>query len=431
MPAETSVVNLEQRSFLFLQGPNTPFFPRLADRLQSAGHRVSRINFCSGDALFWGRRKSVAYRAPLSELGDFVEEMLTQNNTTHLVLFGDRRPVHRAAIERARALGIAIYVFEEGYLRPYRITLEHEGVNNHSLLPRDPQWYREMSARVPAPATPEAFHAPFRLRAAYDVTYHLAGIGDKIGFPNYHRHAPHGAPLRYAGYLRRFSMLRFIRTREFRRTNALRASGRPYYALPLQLSSDAQIRDHSPFSHMGEVIEHVIESFAAHAPADAWLAIKNHPLDYGFINYGRITSSAARACGVEGRVAFFEDGSLRALLGSATGVVTVNSTSGFVALELGRPTLALGTPLYHLPGLTFEGSLDEFWRHCAPPEPLLYQQFTRVLTAATQVNGGFYSPEGIQRAIANCLPILAMDHSPTRISLADLGLIPPAVSCQR
>jgi capsular polysaccharide export protein len=53
----------------------------------------------------------------------------------------------------------------------------------------------------------------------------------------------------------------------------------PYYLLPLQLNSDAQIRDHCRFDDMNGVMEFVLESFATHAAGDARLVIKNHPLD--------------------------------------------------------------------------------------------------------------------------------------------------------
>ena len=58
--------------------------------------------------------------------------------------------------------------------------------------------------------------------------------------------------------------------------------GKRYFLFPLQLSGDYQIRSHSPFLSMTMALEYVLTSFARHAPPDAILLVKEHPLDVGF-----------------------------------------------------------------------------------------------------------------------------------------------------
>ena len=60
--------------------------------------------------------------------------LLDGKSVTDLVLYGDTRPIHARAVEIARARGITVHVFEEGYLRPYWITYERGGANGHSRL---------------------------------------------------------------------------------------------------------------------------------------------------------------------------------------------------------------------------------------------------------------------------------------------------------
>ena len=129
------------RSFLFLQGVASPFFACLADRLLSAGHLVFRINFNGGDMAYWFGKPSWRFREKVDELPAFLDNKIRIFGITDIVLFGDRRPIHRPSIEWAKQQGIRIHVFEEGYFRPYWVTLERDGVNAHSLLPRDPDWY--------------------------------------------------------------------------------------------------------------------------------------------------------------------------------------------------------------------------------------------------------------------------------------------------
>lgn len=399
-----------RRVFLFLQGPATPFFVRLADRLRAEGHGVHRIHFCAGDVAYWAGRPAWWYRSRPEELRGFLDEKYRRYGITDQILFGDRRPVHRPAVEHGEACGVRTHVFEEGYFRPYWITLEREGVNSHSLLPRDPDWFWKVGAKLSEPEGVVPFASPFWKRAAHDVAYHLSNALNPVLFPRYQTHAIY-APLEYAGYVKRFAWLRLNGRREEERMRSFIASGQPYFVLPLQLNSDAQIRDHSRFSHMGEVIEYVAESFARHAPPDCHLAIKNHPLDMGLMPYRRIVSEVAQRFALSGRLHFFETGDLVALLKHARGVVTVNSTAGIVALEQGVPTLTLSDPIYNLPGLTSQLPLDDFWQTPEPPDVEKFRRFRRVMLHATQINGGFYYDQGIALAVENAFRELTAEQS--------------------
>src|SRR5262245_45984937 len=111
------------------------------------GHEVLRVNFNMGDVAAWGRRPSVPFRGRLDELPQFLNRVKGRHGITDQVLFGDCRPVHAPALDEKR--GIRTHVFEEGYFRPYWITLERDGVNAHSPLPRDPDWYRRVGSLLP------------------------------------------------------------------------------------------------------------------------------------------------------------------------------------------------------------------------------------------------------------------------------------------
>jgi capsular polysaccharide export protein len=403
---------MPRRSFLFLQGVSSPFFARLADRLAADGNRIFRINFNAGDWAYWGRRPARNFRGALEGLADFLQDVLRSSGATDLVLFGDRRPVHAPALRLAREQGLRVHVFEEGYFRPRWVTLERDGVNGNSRLPRDPAWYMEVGAALPDRGEGEAFAASLTARALHDAAYHLAGIANPLFYPRYRTHWPYSAAVEYAGYARRFALLPFHARRARAVIERLMRGNARYFLLPLQLDADAQIRHDSPFAGMGEVIGAVMRSFAAGAPADARLVIKNHPLDTGFGGYARVIRSLERELGLGGRIEYLETGDLAALLAHAQGVVTVNSTTGAAALAARRPTMALGNPLYNLPGLTFRGTLDAFWRAAPPPDAELFRRFRNTVIHATQISGGFYSPAGIALAAENSRRILQAERSP-------------------
>ena len=402
----------QKRSFLFLQGPCSPLFLRLADHLTAHGHTVHKIHFNSGDAAYWASRKALWFREQLNELPEFLENVWKKYGITDQILFGDCRPVHRSAAMRAEQFNIRTHVFDGGYFRPLWITLELGGVNGHSLLPRDPDWFWDVGGKLPEPAKPVIFHPSFFTQAMHDVLYHLAGVANPVLFPHYRNHIPIIAPLEYACYIRRFSYLALIKKQEVNTFASVLADKSPFYLLPLQLNTDAQILNHSPFDGMVQVIEYVMRSFAKHAPSQAKLVIKNHPLDIGLVDYRKIIQQYEWEFDLQGRTVYLESGVIGQLLTKATGTVTVNSTSGGFALELACPTITLADPIYNLPGLTFQGELDEFWTALPKPDAELFRRFRNIVIHTTQINGSLYCQYGTKLAAYNAARVLEAEQSP-------------------
>jgi capsular polysaccharide export protein len=269
-----------------------------------------------------------------------------------------------------------------------------------------------MGKRLPAYGDGQPFPSPFTTRAVHDVLYHLAGFSNPLFFPRYRTHAPVNAAVEYLGYIRRLPMLRLHRQRDDALIEDLIRTSTPFFVLPLQLGGDAQIRAHSRFNNMTGVLECVLESFARNAPRAAKLLIKNHPLDTGLDNYPKILGALANRLCLTGRIKYLETGDLERMLRHAQGTVTVNSTVGALALGLGCPTIALSNPIYNLPGLTFQGPLDSFWDEGAQPDAELFGCFRHTVIHATQVNGGFYSRQGIDLLVKTCRPLLEAEQSP-------------------
>ncbi len=398
----------QKQRFLFLQGVCSPFFPRLAQALRDRSHSVRKVNFTVGDRIYWRAGEATTYRGPMDQLDAFYDSMYERHGISDIVLFGDCRPVHRSAIQVAQARDIRVHVFEEGYFRPYWITLERNGVNGHSCLPRDPAWYREQSKNLPDYDNGTPFSSPFWKRAAYDVGYNFWAGLNPILHPGVRSHVPYSPLTEYLGYARRGVRMQWMNraSRETEQRLIYEAPFTPFYLLPLQLATDAQITHHSPFADMTDALRFVLQSFAHFAPDNTRLAVKIHPLDPGLIDYRAVTRYWARILGVADRIFYLESGNLPALLAHTAGLVTVNSTVGASALIHNRPAIALGTAIYDMPGLTYQGNLDSFWTEAQKPDAKLFRCFRNVVIQRSQVNGGFYSTEAINLAIANCIPKL-------------------------
>jgi capsular polysaccharide export protein len=82
-------------------------------------------------------------------------------------------------------------------------------------------------------------------------------------------------------------------------------------------------------------------------------------------------------------------------------MITINSTSGISALIHNKPVLALGKAIYNFKGLTSQQSLSEFWNSPQKPEEDLIIKFKSYLINETQINGSFYSKDGIDMIIEN------------------------------
>jgi capsular polysaccharide export protein len=381
----------------------TSYFARLGEALAFAGHEVRRINFCGGDRLFWPLRGAVDYRGSLKGWSRFLARKLDEWDPTDIILFGDCRPLHREALAVAVGRGIAIHVVEEGYLRPNWITFEAGGVNGHSSLPRDIDWYIAAAKATPPWSGGRAVASSFARRAAQDVIYSLTSLVMSPLYWGYRSHRPWHPLLEYAGWLPRLAAQKVgRRQREATLRRVLNAPG-DCFLFPLQLDDDFQIRRHSDSGGMELTIDRVVGSFARSAPAGSRLVIKEHPLDNGLVDWARLVRRSATVHHVAERVDYVNCGSIEPLIDRARAVVTVNSTTGFLALSFSRPVIALGSAIYALPRLTYQGPLERFWTEATPPDAAAFDAFRRVVADRTQVNGGFFSPEALDMAVAGAV----------------------------
>jgi capsular polysaccharide export protein len=235
------------------------------------------------------------------------------------------------------------------------------------------------------------------------VVYGAASLGLRHRFPFYQTHR--GQPLLQEGlnHLRRALGRRSARRRSQDALRQIHVAPDGFFVLPLQLHHDAQVTCHADCKGMEAALRTVIASFAAHASAGSVLAVKQHPLDDGAIAWRDLAPIFARESGVADRVVVVEDCDLQALLRRARGMVTVNSTSATVALDLGIPVKVLGRAVYDLKGLTHQGTLDGFWQAPTRPDPTLFDAFRKVLAQTCLIEGDVFSRAGIASAIAGAV----------------------------
>ncbi len=385
---------------LLLQGPMGPFFRHVSRVLDDYGARVTKINFNFADVVYFaGAAKSHFYRGTSEDWPNYLETLVAKAGVDTVALFGDCRPYHRSAIGCARRLGIEVFVFEEGYLRPDFVTFEKDGVNGHSRVPRAPEFYRAIEAK-PLPL-PVAFHNNYTWGAIHSIAYSVSATLFRSLSPNYTHHRDincfRQSIIWLRGGIRRLT--HSVRDRPIRAQLDAGAMP-PYFLVPLQVNSDSQIT-HSTFRDVSEFIETVVESFASHAPRETKLILKDHPLDRPYRDYSKLTDRLRNKFNLGQRLVYVDVINLPSALRHARGTVVINSTVGLSSVSHGTPTKCLGNAIYDIEGLTHQGALETFWNDPGTIDVQFFEKYYYWLRTTSQFNAsiwrGFVEPASRQR----------------------------------
>lgn len=127
------------KNILLLQGSIGSFFRNLSEWLRAQGCLVFKLNFNGGDEYFYPNTiiNTHNYYLKAEEFRDYLSDFILKNKINAIVCFGDTRFYHHIARSYCQQNPtVTFWVFEEGYFRPEYITLEQDGVNDYSKLPR-------------------------------------------------------------------------------------------------------------------------------------------------------------------------------------------------------------------------------------------------------------------------------------------------------
>lgn len=403
------------RNFLLLQGPHGPFFAQLATMLRASGACVQRVGFNRGDRAFWPDAASyIPYRGTAEAWPATVTALLASHAITDLVLYGDTRPVHAAAITAARAAGITIHVYEEGYLRPYWITYERGGSNGHSRLMTMtvPDMQAALARSDGSQPDAPAHWGDMRQHMFWGALYHWFVFA---GFWDYRAYRPHRQITVWDEaklHLRSLLLQPLHRWERMLATARIRRAGFPYHIVLLQLEHDASFRSHSPFASMTDFIAEVSLAFAKGAPPHHHLVFKAHPLEDGRAPLRQSIRRIAAEHGLADRVHFIRGGKLAQLLNQARSAVTVNSTAAQQALWRGLPLKAFGQAVYAKPEFVSTQSPAEFFASPTRPDSRAYRDFRRYLLETSQIPGGFYSANGRRALLRQVVDLMLAPLDP-------------------
>lgn len=383
--------SFKNKNIVFLQGPLGPFFQNLMKDFVDVGATVHKINFNGGDWYF-SSDNVVNYRGSLEEWGEFFSRFIENYKIDTVILFGDCRNYHRIAHAIADENGLNIGVFEEGYVRPDYITFENFGVNGHSQLPRNRDFYDLLMEDEFAILDISNVNNTFWAAAWCAIVYYFFSALFYPVFRQYRHHRPLNLfeGLFWIRSMYRKWIFRFSEKNIFSSLNIIESKN--YFLVPLQISTDAQIHAHSDFDSVESFIKRIISSFSTNAPQNTFLVIKHHPLDRGYHDYSKLIHRLSNDNSVAERVIYIHDQHLPTLLEHARGVVLINSTVGLSAIHHSAPLKTCGSAIYDIDGLTYQGSLEAFWHDSKNfiVDKILYERFKGYVINNKQINGSFY-----------------------------------------
>lgn len=400
------------KKVLLLQGPVGGFFQKLSDYWIDRGAEVIKVNFNPGDDYFY-TNKAIQYKESLSRWPRHLRELLITCEIDVVFLFGDCRPIHKPAKSLCDTLNTDLWCFEEGYFRPNFYTLEKNGVNYYSLLTHtNPSSLPDQEIKTSLVSYPKRFTQMCLL----GFQYWLANVMYPSRYPYYTHHRDLNFQkavfwirsfLRYLKYKITERSIRKLITSSASNASSdydsasnlnpnLDSNSRTFFLVPLQVHDDSQMTEHSEYQSVEEFIEEVLTSFAEHVKETSSLEtviIKHHPMDRGHVHYGSFISSLSDSLGISSQVIYVHDLALPEIFPHCKGCITVNSTFGLQSLSYQVPVMTMGRCFYAKEGLTFQGTLQEFWKNPGKVNQDIFNNYKVHVIATTQVNGCLYSEE--------------------------------------
>lgn len=389
MKFDSILNNFASKNVLLLQGPIGPFFNLFSKKMKARKAKVFKLNFNGGDKFFYPFN-SHSYKGKFIHFRSFLKDILLKNEIQCIVAFNDCRPVHRIAINVAKSLGVEVFIFEEGYLRPSFITFENGGVSANSKTPRQKSFYLTKDFFYKDEVN--KIEGAFKYMAFYAFLYWLFAF---LCSPFYNNKLHHRSlsPLELFPWIR--SLYRKILYKFTEKNINLRLQKdlkSLYFIAILQVYNDTQVSKHYKYRTMENFIKKTLSSFANNSRKKHFLVFKHHPMDRGYKNYSTLINNLSKHYGLEGRVFYVHDSHLPTILKNSIGCIVINSTTGLSALYHNCPLKVCGDAFYDIDGLTYQKSLDLFWRqaHSYKPNYRMYTNLRSYLILTNQINLNYY-----------------------------------------
>ena len=416
---DMSVTPHNGKRILLLQSPVGRFFNELQSELLDSGYSVKRVLFNSGDSLFASARGCVRFTGTLDEWETWLRFEISENKTDCIIFFGSNRPAHKVARRLADLFDIYVLSLEEGYLRSGYVTVEQGGNNQHSpLIAWSPNGSQVSNEGVRHTANP--MKSSYAAMSFWGATYYVARDIFSYSSDEELFHRPRE---------RFFSLSWSWCTHMLRRATA-RITEAPlrralhrnpgYIIVPLQVSNDSQIREAAREWTTPKLVDACLTALALSHPHQK-VVFKLHPLERGNRKIKKMIRQRAQELKIgQTRYKIIHTGRIGDLTAHSSGMVLINSTSAFSALNHGMPLLVLGAAVFRHEEIATIGETQndviDFFRLRFAKSPEKIAAFFEAIKSQSLFPGDFYLSAGRREAIKNI--IQKLDDMPVALSAA-------------
>lgn len=315
MKQEATFLLTSLTSFLkgiFLKSGSPPLAPAVVDELIKFSYLSYSARRPQGRVALFSRwyHKYLGFKA--RTLHKYYDHYLQKEAIDLLVVWNGHHLEAAGGVKAARNLGIKVTFMENGFF-PQTLVLDEQGVNAaNSLAGKPADYYREVEVDPVRLAQFKATELlPRELRKNFTGT-------EEIEYPS------------------------------------------KFFFLPFQVHTDTQVLLNSPYIHnmydLVDTVYYALEQFNQENQEDYWLVVKEHPSDFGRIDYSDLKKKYQNA-----KVIFITTEPSGKLIGLSQAVITINSTVGLEALLKGKPVITLGEAFYNVEGVV---------AHCTDPSQL-------------------------------------------------------------
>jgi capsular polysaccharide export protein len=307
----------------------------------------------------------------------FVREYLIKNKIELVMMHNDLRWQHALAIAVCKELKVKYIITERGIFRPDTITIEFEGVNGYSSLPKNKEYYKNYTVEEKKLKSYKVSRwKNIQVNIKFALFILLNKIGDLINL---------NSKIKNKSYSLSKYIKLFIKQKFSKKQNYNISLPKRYIFVPLQVNTDTQILIHSDFKDMQEFITKVENDFYS-IDSDIGLVFKIHPMEKGIVEYKFDSRS------------IIVDSDTNELVKNSECVVTINSTVGFEAIREYKKVLVLGEAFFKIDGIaicsskdSFKGDIQNVLNDLIELDNEAIESFVRYLKYEYQVNGNLFN----------------------------------------
>ncbi|WP_018248081.1 capsular polysaccharide export protein, LipB/KpsS family [Orenia marismortui] len=278
-----------------------------------------------------------------------LEEIIKEKNIKLLVMQNDTRWQHSLAIYLANKLDIDYLVFELGLFRPNTITIDSKGVNYNNSVPRKKEFYQNVDIdnrfNYKELDTDISEFKRNLIVAKYMLYYRLGDLFAQNSIEN--------KKIKLLDYFKRFLKTYISKTSQKPRVKELPEN---YIFVPFQVANDSQTLVHSEFNNMMEfatVVIEAVEKYNKNNPDNRMsIVFKEHPMDVGKVNYDKFHQKYSN----NKDIIFVKEAQTKELIKDSKLIITINSTVGIEALEMGKKVICLGRCFYAIEEIALQSN---------------------------------------------------------------------------